>query len=64
MQRPHASSAPIASRTWLVLATQAVQAGPAERTMPLALSSSSVSPSKWEKQKWTLPGSRADRAGR
>lgn len=37
MQRPHASPAPVESRTWLVLATQAVQAGPAEHTMAIGI---------------------------
>ena len=57
--RAVASSAPIASSTWLGWATPAVHAEPVEHSMPWASSSmSSESPSQPGKDRWALPGSR------
>ena len=57
--RADASSAPIASSTWLGWATPAVQAEPVEHSMPCASSSiSRLSPSQPGKDRCALPGSR------
>ena len=56
--RALASSAPMASSTWLGCAMPAVQAEPVEQAMPFASSSmSSASPSQPGNEKWALPGS-------
>src|SRR5690606_1583733 len=57
--RAVASSAPIASSTWLGCVTPAVQADPVEHSMPWASSSMSrLSPSQPGNDRWALPGSR------
>src|SRR5215472_2799732 len=62
--RARASSAPMASRTWLGRATPAVHADPVEQAIPLASSSMSrASPSQPGKEKCAFPGSRAGPGG-